>query len=211
MLRIQLRPLSPWCIRVVLGLFLILLYGLFPSVALASSDGAAQSYTGYAPGGYPGCATYVYVHRGDTLSRIAARHGVSVHTLAQANHIANINRIYPGQQLCIPVQHKAYQQHDGKHHTDYPPANKHAKPGNCGCPADYHGDYHGDYHSDSHHGKDYGYAGDRYSMQQAYPPGYYESTGGHTGVRYYPDPRYNPAGAYYYEADQRPGHYRTYP
>lgn len=45
----------------------------------------------------------VYVVRaGDTLGRIAARYGVSVSSLVNANHIANPNRIYVGQRLVIP-------------------------------------------------------------------------------------------------------------
>ena len=42
------------------------------------------------------------VRFGDTLSGIARRFGVSVLTLARANNIANINRIYAGQVLVIP-------------------------------------------------------------------------------------------------------------
>ena len=42
------------------------------------------------------------VRYGDTLTGIAARHGVNVWTLAQANGIYNMNRIYAGQALVIP-------------------------------------------------------------------------------------------------------------
>lgn len=49
-----------------------------------------------APGG-----TYV-VQPGDTLSRIAARFGVTLTAIAQANRITNINLIYVGQVLTIP-------------------------------------------------------------------------------------------------------------
>jgi LysM repeat protein len=52
----------------------------------------AQGYTG---------STYV-VQYGDTLARIARRFGVNLYTLAQANNIWNINRIYAGQVLVIP-------------------------------------------------------------------------------------------------------------
>jgi len=45
--------------------------------------------------------TYV-VQSGDTLSRIAARYGVTVAAITQANGIANPNRIYVGQVLVIP-------------------------------------------------------------------------------------------------------------
>jgi LysM repeat protein len=46
-------------------------------------------------------STYI-VQRGDTLSAIAYRHGVSVTDLVRANGIANPNRIYPGQRLLVP-------------------------------------------------------------------------------------------------------------
>jgi len=50
----------------------------------------------------PGCrATYVVVW-GDTLYRIAIKFNSTVYQLAQANRIWNINRIFAGQQLCIP-------------------------------------------------------------------------------------------------------------
>ncbi len=50
------------------------------------------------------CPSYtVTVQPGDTLSGIAAAHNSSVQALAQANHIANVNLIYAGQNLCIPI------------------------------------------------------------------------------------------------------------
>ena len=45
--------------------------------------------------------TYV-VQRGDTLTAIAYRHGVSVNGIVRANNLANPNRIYAGQRLQIP-------------------------------------------------------------------------------------------------------------
>ena len=45
--------------------------------------------------------TYIVQH-GDTLSRIALRHGVSMWTLAQLNGIQNTSFIYVGQTLSIP-------------------------------------------------------------------------------------------------------------
>lgn len=42
------------------------------------------------------------VQRGDTLSRIAQRYGVTVTSLAQVNNIYNVNLIYAGQVLKIP-------------------------------------------------------------------------------------------------------------
>ncbi|MBX5483633.1 MAG: LysM peptidoglycan-binding domain-containing protein [Myxococcaceae bacterium] len=44
------------------------------------------------------------VRRGDTLSAIGARYGVSYMEIARVNHIANPNLIYPGQQLVIPTR-----------------------------------------------------------------------------------------------------------
>ena len=44
---------------------------------------------------------YVVV-RGDTLGEIAKRFGVTVEAIAQANDIANVNRLEVGQQLLIP-------------------------------------------------------------------------------------------------------------
>ena len=49
----------------------------------------------------PASTVYV-VQRGDTLSRIAARYGVSVGALAAANGIRNVNLVYTGQRLSIP-------------------------------------------------------------------------------------------------------------
>ncbi len=42
------------------------------------------------------------VQRGDTLGRIARRYNTTVQTLAQANCLTNINRIFGGQQLRVP-------------------------------------------------------------------------------------------------------------
>ncbi len=44
----------------------------------------------------------VVVQPGDTLSRIARRHGTSVSALIQANGIASPDLIYPGQSLTVP-------------------------------------------------------------------------------------------------------------
>ncbi|MGB8317863.1 MAG: LysM peptidoglycan-binding domain-containing protein, partial [Ignavibacteriaceae bacterium] len=43
------------------------------------------------------------VRRGETLSRIASRYGVSTHDLADANKISIRSKIYPGVELKIPV------------------------------------------------------------------------------------------------------------
>jgi LysM repeat protein len=48
------------------------------------------------------CKAYYKVKKGDYLSLIAAKYGVSTKTLQNCNHIKNRNKIYPGQKLCIP-------------------------------------------------------------------------------------------------------------
>lgn len=45
---------------------------------------------------------YYTVQRGDTVSSIAVRHGVTAWAIVQANHLANPNFIYVGQRLVIP-------------------------------------------------------------------------------------------------------------
>jgi len=50
------------------------------------------------------CSDQVHVVRyGETLSGIAWRYGVSVWAIANANGIANPNRIYAGQRLVLPA------------------------------------------------------------------------------------------------------------
>jgi len=50
----------------------------------------------------PSCGYWYTVRWGDTLNSIAWRSGVNVWTIAQANGIFNLNRIYAGQALWIP-------------------------------------------------------------------------------------------------------------
>jgi len=71
----------------------------FILLALLLIEGAFAPQAFAAPAGDE--ALYV-VSPGDTLSAIAARHGVSASALAQANGISNPNRIYVGQNLVIP-------------------------------------------------------------------------------------------------------------
>ena len=47
------------------------------------------------------------VRRGQTLSTIAAKYGVSISTIARANDIRNVNRIYPGRRIKIPLRASA--------------------------------------------------------------------------------------------------------
>jgi LysM repeat protein len=48
------------------------------------------------------CTVYHRVRRGENLSRIAAHYGVNMWTIARANHIHNIDKIYAGSVLAIP-------------------------------------------------------------------------------------------------------------
>lgn len=50
----------------------------------------------------PPCTTIHVVRRGEYLKIIAARYGVSVSSITQANGLKNPNLIYPGQRLKIP-------------------------------------------------------------------------------------------------------------
>jgi LysM repeat protein len=50
----------------------------------------------------PSCGYWYTVRWGDTLNSIAWRSGVNVWTIAQANGIFNLNRIYADQALWIP-------------------------------------------------------------------------------------------------------------
>ena len=91
------------------------MYGV-PASAIAASNGLvsinriwAGTYLWipteyYPPTQPPGptCRTKITVHRGDTLGDIGWRYGVTATQVAQANGLANANRIYPGQRLCIP-------------------------------------------------------------------------------------------------------------
>jgi len=56
----------------------------------------------YALSSSAGGCTWYKVHPGDTLSSIAGRYNTNVQTLAQANHVSNVNLILPGRSLCIP-------------------------------------------------------------------------------------------------------------
>lgn len=78
---------------------LTLLGALLPGVALAAPPESAAQST--AQSGW-GCTYYHTVRYGETLYRIAARYGVTIQAIMQANGIWNPNRIYAGQRLCIP-------------------------------------------------------------------------------------------------------------
>ncbi|WP_343424150.1 LysM domain-containing protein [Candidatus Amarolinea dominans] len=61
-----------------------------------SSGGSSSS------GSSSGGERIYIVRRGDTLSQIAARYGVSTAAIAQANGISDASKIYEGQRLVIP-------------------------------------------------------------------------------------------------------------
>lgn len=50
------------------------------------------------------CAQYHTVQRGETLYRIGLQYNVSWRTLADINDLANPNRIYAGQRLCVELE-----------------------------------------------------------------------------------------------------------
>jgi LysM repeat protein len=50
----------------------------------------------------PTCRWHHTVASGENLYRISLRYGVSMYTIAEANHILNLNLIFVGQVLCIP-------------------------------------------------------------------------------------------------------------
>jgi len=50
----------------------------------------------------PACSRTHIVRRGETLSTIARRYGLSLSQLARANHLRNYDLIYAGQTLCLP-------------------------------------------------------------------------------------------------------------
>ncbi len=79
------------------GVGVLRLRGVLVVTALAATLTAAQAATGSGPG----AATHRVV-RGETLSSIARRHGVSVQGLARANRIANVHRIRAGARLVVP-------------------------------------------------------------------------------------------------------------
>lgn len=63
--------------------------------------GRSDSYR--APPSRPSGGSSYVVRAGDTMSGIAARHGLSLSALAHANpQVRNLNLIYPGQRLSIP-------------------------------------------------------------------------------------------------------------
>lgn len=65
--------------------------GLLLTAALVAGPGVAEA----------SAIEYVTVHKGDTLSKIAAENHTSWQHLAQVNHLSNPNLIYPGERLAL--------------------------------------------------------------------------------------------------------------
>ncbi len=76
-----------------LAIVAMLLFAFAPQISTAGAAAGCQWYT---------------VRSGDTLSRIGQRYNVSVSSLARANDIANVNRIFIAQHLCIPMMPMAH-------------------------------------------------------------------------------------------------------
>ena len=207
--------------RAIIVLLLVVVSSLLPVMAQAASSSVNTYQYGYGwdDDADDGCIAHYFVYRGDTLSRIAARYGVSVYAIARANGIQNINRIYPGQYLCIPGHswhHDWYDDGYHRHHDDDEGYGHHGY-----YDEDQYGGYYGHkrYDDDGEHKYgDHKYGDHKYGdhkhgySEAAYgpvekeyaDPGYYRTSGGHTGVCYYPDPRYNVEDAEFYEEDERP-------
>lgn len=77
---------------------------LITTFSLAAALGAFISLPTLTASAAPNaaCKAEYTVVWGDTLAKIGARYGVSYMEIANANGIANPNRIYAGQRLCIP-------------------------------------------------------------------------------------------------------------
>ena len=76
---------------------LLLTVGLVPAAGAAPASSSAASTSQ----GAKNCPVYYRVVRGDNLTRIAYRYGVTVAQLQQWNNIWNVDRIYEGQVLVI--------------------------------------------------------------------------------------------------------------
>jgi LysM repeat protein len=79
----------------VVVLVLALLLAVFPSAVMAAPTASADEGIFYS------CDVRYTVKAGDTLSQIAKNNGVYTATLQNLNGIANANRIYVGQILCL--------------------------------------------------------------------------------------------------------------
>lgn len=68
---------------------------------IPTSNASASAPQNKPSGGNASAGVHL-IRRGDTLSKIAKRYGVTVTALRRANNIRNANRIYVGQRLRIP-------------------------------------------------------------------------------------------------------------
>ena len=80
---------------VFVALIAAVLLALLPAMVGAAPERSEQA-------SYAGCSWYYRIRWGDTLAGIARRNGVSAWSIARANGITNIHRIYAGQFLLIP-------------------------------------------------------------------------------------------------------------
>ncbi len=103
-------------VLVIAVLALLVVAPTVASAAPVSSAGAAPSAWGHV-----GC--WYRVHRGDTLSRIAFRYGVSTGFMQMMNGVRHPDRIYAGTWMRVPCgfAHAAYPHNfkSGKYGTYY--------------------------------------------------------------------------------------------
>lgn len=97
MRRVGARLVGRSQLTAVMIVVLLLSAVLVPAAAAAPASSSAASAS---QGGY-NCPVYHRVVRGDNLTRIAYRYGVSINQLMQWNNISNPDRIYIGQVLVI--------------------------------------------------------------------------------------------------------------
>lgn len=92
---------SHFVLLLVIGLIAAMLPTVVMAAPMVGSHG--DMHEGMRPGmagGY--CASYYQVRKGDNLSTIAARSGVSFWALKDVNSISDANKIIIGRWLCIP-------------------------------------------------------------------------------------------------------------
>jgi len=90
---------------------------LIPAAAMAAP--AERALASSPSSGY--CVAYHHVQRGDNLTKLSYRYGVSVWAIAQANGLRNPSYIYVGQVLCIPSTYAPPSPHPQPPHP-LPPA-----------------------------------------------------------------------------------------
>jgi LysM repeat protein len=76
------------------GISILILFSLLTAFAAVPASASVEASSVY-------CAQWHTVQRGENLFRIAQRYGTSVAHLQSLNNIANVNRIYAGQNLCV--------------------------------------------------------------------------------------------------------------